>query len=182
MDLTDLGIPIAASAGAVFVASSLIWMATPIHKKDYLPLEGGEEMGEWLKMKAPAAGRYLVGWCQPSKDKTAPPVDPKAPRGMLLVQYGSIAMGKTLLGWLAFLLVASAMIGYVATFSLGRGASCGSVFRVASTVALLVHGGGAVPKAIWEGIPWRHVPGALFDAVVYATVTGGVFCWLWPAA
>jgi hypothetical protein len=32
------------------------------------------------------------------------------------------------------------------------------------------------------GMPWSHVPGRVFDGVVYALLTAGVFGWLWPHA
>ena len=180
MDLFDLWLPILVATAAVFVASSVIWMATPLHKRDFLAHERQDEVAEWIRRNRPARGRYMVGWCQPGKEKQPAAVAADAPRGLLLVDYGPVNMGKTLGAWLLHLAIVAVLVGYVASLALGPGARGLDVFRVTSVAALLAHGGGALPKAIWEGVPWRHVPTAVLDALIYAAVTGAVFVALWP--
>jgi hypothetical protein len=164
----------------VFLASSIVWMATPLHKKEYLSHETSEEVADWMRRNKPARGRYMVGWCQPGKDEETPTLTATSPRGLLLVDYGPVSMGKNLGAWFFHLLIVSLLVGYVASVSLAKGAASVDVFRLTSTAAFLAHGGGALPKAIWEGVPWSHVPAAVVDALIYAAVTGAVFCWLWP--
>jgi hypothetical protein len=181
MCLTCLWLPILLSAVAVFVASSILWMATPVHKGDFRPLEGSEEMAAWLARKRPPAARYMIGWCQPGEERQAP-ADPNAPRGILLVQYGGVNMGGTLLKWFLNVLVLSLIVGYLASAALAAGTGFTKVFQVAGCTAFLAHGGGAVAKCIWEGAPWAGVKGSLIDALVYGLATGAIFGAFWPAA
>ena len=180
MCFCDLWLAILVATAAVFVASSLVWMVLPFHKGDYQVPPAPDEFGAPLAKHRPPVGRYMIGWCGPGGAEKAPP-DPSAPRGLLVVQYGPVSMGRTLGIWALHLLVVSVLIAYAASLALGPGAAGMSVFRVTSAVALLAYGAGAAPRAIWEGLPWKQVPTALLDALIYAAATGAVFAWLWPA-
>lgn len=176
MQLCDLWLPIVAAAGAVFVLSSIVWMALPYHKGDFQKLPGEAEYSALLKRSPLAVGRYVIGWCAPG-EKPANPSDPKA---LLLVQPAGVGMGKAMLVWVLHLLLVSVLVGYLAHLAVPRGAEFLDVFRVASVAALLAYAGGALPRAIWEGVPWKLVPAALLDALIYAAGTGAIFGWLWP--
>jgi hypothetical protein len=177
MCFCDLWMAILVSTGAVFVASALLWMVLPFHKGDYKPLPSQAELSGLLARQAPPAGRYMVPWCDPGS-KTPP--DPNQPRAVLLVQYGPMSMGKPLLTWLLHLLILETLVAYAVSIVLPRGEDGMTVFRLTSVVALLAYGGGVVPRAIWEGVPWKQIPVGLFDAVIYAAATGAIFMWLWP--
>lgn len=180
MDLTELWLPIVAATGAVFILSSLMWMALPFHKRDYEKLPGEAEFSALLRKNPLPIGRYVIGWCAPGDKKE--PAKPDDPHALLLVQKAAAGMGKSLLVWIVYVLAISVLVGYLASLSLSlsRGADALSVFRHTSVAALLAYGGAAFPKAIWEGVPWKMVPAAVLDALVYAAATGAVFTWLWP--
>ena len=180
MELTDLWLPIVATTGAVFVLSSILWMALPFHKGDFQKLPGEGEYSALLKRNPLPVGRYVIGWCAPGDAKA--PAKPDDPHALLLVQRpGPVGMGKSLLIWIFYVFAISILVGYLAHLSLARGAEAMRVFRYTSVAALLAYGAAAFPKAIWEGVPWKLVPVAVFDALVYAAATGAVFAWLWPA-
>ena len=181
MCFCDLWVAILASTGAVFVASFVLWMALPLHKGDHQVLPSEPEFKALLAQHDPPVGRYTIGWRGPDGTFRTPP-DPTLPRGLLLVQRGALSMGKPLVFWALHLLVVSVLVAYTSSIVLPHGADGTTVFRLTSVIALLAYGGGAVPKAIWDGVPWKQVPTALVDALVYAAVTGGVFLWLWPKA
>jgi hypothetical protein len=181
MHLFDLWLPILVSAVAVFVAAAVICVATPFHRRDFLAHERSDEVAEWIRRNRPERGRYTVGWSVPRKGERPADPPPDGPRSLLLVDYGPMPFGKSLGAWLLHLGVVATLVGYLASLALGPGARGLDVFRVTSVAALLAHGGGALPRAIWDGVPWRLVPAALFDAVVHAAVTGAVFVWLWPS-
>jgi hypothetical protein len=54
------------------------------------------------------------------------------------------------------------------------------VFRVVGSAAWLGYGIGHVSDSIWRAEPWANTLKNLFDGLVYALVTAGVFGWLWP--
>lgn len=186
IELLDLWKPILLSAVVLFIASSILWMATPLHKHDYK--DPGDKEGPILSMLRSAGmrpGVYYVPWCQGQNPKD-PAVAEKlkaGPWAMLKVQSGPPHMGKMLGLWMLHLLIVGLFVGYLASHAgLTPGAKYLSVFRVTGTAALLAHAGYALPMSIWHGNPWSQLPGRLLDGVIYALLTAGVFGWLWPAA
>ena len=182
--LIDLWLPILLSAVIVFVASSIIWMATPIHKNDYL--SPGEHEGPLLEAVRTAGlrpGVYFLPWCADMKDPAAVARMKAGPWALLNVLGAAPNMGKNLSMWMLHLLMVGIVVAYVVSNAgLARGTSYFLVFRMAATVALLAHAGYALPMSIWHGQPWRQIPGRLFDGVVYALLTGGCFAGFWPAS
>ncbi|MDX2132739.1 MAG: hypothetical protein SFY69_11880 [Planctomycetota bacterium] len=178
----SLWLPILASAVGVFVASSLIWMATPLHKHDYKnPGDKEPRLLDALRDAALAPGVYFLPWCMGMADKGAMMEKLKAgPWALVYVQGGPPSMGKNLGAWFAHLLIVGVFVAYVAGTGLAAGAPFLAVFRAVGAAALLAHAGYALPMAIWHGMPWSQVPGRLIDGVIYALVTGGIFAWLWP--
>jgi len=180
--LAHLWLPILASAAMVFVASSIIWMATPLHKHDYKnPGDKEESIVGMLRSSALEPGVYYVPWCQ-GKDKRAETMAKMktGPWAMLTVMTGPPNMGKMLGMWFAHLVIVGVFVAYVAHLAVTPGMKYLEVFRVAGAAALLAHAGYALPMAIWHGMPWRQVPGRLIDGVIYALLTAGVFAAFWP--
>jgi hypothetical protein len=48
-------------------------------------------------------------------------------------------------------------------------------------VAFLGYGVGQATNSIWMGVAWSTSLKHIFDGLVYALLTAGVFGWLWPA-
>ena len=88
-------------------------------------------------------------------------------------------MGKNMALTFVFYLVISAIVAYVASRTLAPGSDYLAVFRVIGTVAWLAYGAAVIQDAIWFGRPWSSVIKSVFDALVYALLTAGVFGWLW---
>jgi hypothetical protein len=180
MCLCELWLAILAGAAGVFVASAVIWMATPLHKKDYRPLPSDAAVQGAVSGQSLPAGRYMFPNCLDASGKPMDCSKLTGPFGLVTVFPGPPRMGKGLSLWFLNNLVVMVLVGYVASLALGPGAPFGPVFRVTATTALLAYGAGVLPRAIWEGLPWRSVPAALVDAVVYALATGVLFAVLWP--
>jgi hypothetical protein len=180
--IAELWLPILVSSVLVFIASSIIWMALPIHKKDYneLPNEAGVMAA--MKTQNVKPGIYVYPWaqCAKSPDPAAIERAKTGPWGQVLVAPRAPTMGWTLGLWFLHIVVLSVFIAYVAGISLPRGAEYLKVFQVAGAAAFLGYVGGLLPRFIWEGKPWSILPGAMFDAVVYTLLTAGAFGWLWP--
>jgi len=180
--LTSLWLVILASAVIVFVASSIIWMALPIHKNDYKKV-GDQEEGLRAIARSLAAGVYMFPWCTPKDEKSDPAAAQRVkdgPWGVLYILPNRWNMGKMLGLWFLHLLVMSFVVAYITRSGHPAGTHYLEIFRVAGAAALIAHAGGIMPGCIWQGQPWSQAPGRLFDAVVYALLTAGTFGWLWP--
>lgn len=184
LSLASLWLPIVVSAAFVFVASSIIWMLTPLHKHDYK--DPGEKEGrllDFLRQEAFAPGLYYVPWAN-HKNMKEPAVQEKITRGpwaLLNVMPGMPNMGKNLGLWFVHNLIVATLVAYIASHSLIAGANYMKVFQIVGTAAILAHAGYALPMCIWHGTPWSQLPGRLIDGLIYGLLTAGVFGWLWPS-
>lgn len=183
--LINLWLPILLSAVAVFFASSIVWMALPIHKKDYKGVGGREsELVACIKSLGISPGMYMFPFadCKNREDPAAKQRFKEGPSGTITVMAPGFNFGKTLGLWMFNLVLVSIFIGYIASVALKPGTEYLRVFQLVGATAFLAHGGSALCDSIWKGRPWSLLPGALFDAIVYALITAGVFGWLWPKA
>jgi hypothetical protein len=178
--LLDLWLPIVLSAVFVFVASSVIHMATPMHKKDFrgLPDEAGVLAA--LRERGLAPGSYMFPHCSSMKEMSTPEFDARMKQGpvgtMTIRPSGSVRMGPSLAQWFVLSLVVVVFAGYVAGRALAPGADPGRVMQIASAVAFAGFGLAQVNESIWKGVAWGTTARFLVDALV----TGATFRWLWP--
>ncbi len=181
--LTALWLPILLAAVFVFVASSVIHMALPIHKGDYQKMPNEEAVLEQMRKLGVGAGQYMFPMCSSMKDLETPEMKAKlaqGPVGTLIVRGpGGMQMGRSLLQWFLFCIVVSVFVAYIT--GLGRGPGADGVFRMASAVAVLGYAFSSVCDSIWKGVSWGTTWRFVFDGVVYGLVTGATFAWLWPA-
>jgi hypothetical protein len=186
ISLAQLWLPIVLSAVAVFVSSSLIHTVIKWHASDYWKLPDEEAARAALRKDAPKPGQYRVPWCRPGPDITSEVIQRtfRAAPGATntLGAAGAPHMGKALGGWVAFVLVMTTLIGYVAAVAAPVGSPGAHVFRIVAVVAFLAYAGGAPVQAIWIGLPWRAALKDMLDGLIYAAVTGALFAWLWPQA
>lgn len=178
--IQQLWMPIVLSAVLVFIASALIWMATPLHKNDYKN-PGSSEDAIIAAARGLAPGVYMTPYCHGADRAAAAEKMKSGPWAFLTVLPGC-SFGRTLALWFVHLLIIGFFVAYLTSNARAWGAEYLEVFRIAGTTAFLAYAGYAVPMALWHGLPWRQVPGKLFDALVYALLTAGTFAWLWPAA
>jgi hypothetical protein len=183
MSLLDLWLPILLSAVFVFVASSIVWMVLPWHRRDWIALPDEEKVRAALKGLSP--GQYLVPWCERSRMKD-PDYQRKVQEGpiafLIVRPAGKPGMGRQMGLWFAWTIVVSLLVAYVASRTLAPGTDYLEVFRIAGTVAWLTYAGATVTEAIWFGRSWRMVLGLQVDGLIYGLLTAGVFGWLWPGS
>ncbi len=184
--LLDLWLPILLSAVAVFVVSSVIHMALPIHKSDMKKLPKEDELLAAMRAQGVQPGMYMFPSCASMKDMGTPEMQKKLAQGpvgsMTLRPPGGFAMGPSLAQWFVLSLVIGICAAYVAGMVLGPGADGTSVLRLTSTAAFLGYGFSSVQDSIWKGVPWSVSLKFVFDGLLYALATGAVFAWMWPAA
>ena len=182
--LTSLWLPILLSAVIVFVASALIHMVLGYHWGDWRKVPGEDGVREAIRKAGVGPGNYLIPHPGTPKKMQTPEMIEKCKEGpvaFLFVQpSGAPSMGKNLLQWFIYTLVAGIFTAYVAGRTLGPGADYLDVFRIAGTVAFLIYAGAEPLSSIWKGVRWSTTLKFLMDGLIYGLLTGGVFGWLWP--
>ena len=186
VSLFDLWLPVLLAAVFVFVASSVIHMALPLHKSDFKKLPDEEQVLAALRQHGVQPGHYMFPLANSMKEMCSPEMVAKQNQGpvghLTVMPNGPVAMGRSLALWLVLSLVISAFTAYVAGIGLGPGADAKTVFRLTCTVALLGYSVTHVTDSIWKGLAWNVTAKFLFDGLIYALVTGATFAWQWPAA
>lgn len=182
--LASLWLPILLSAIGVFVVSSLIHMALPIHKSDYHKLPREAETMEHLRRDPLPPGIYAMPYCTDGKEMSSPATREKYEKGpvaMLVVRPSGMPSMTGFLGqWFVYCAVVAFFTAYLAAHTLASGAHYLAVFRVVGTCAFMAYGIGSLPSSIWGGHPWSVTAKHVVDGLVYACVTAGFFGWLWP--
>jgi hypothetical protein len=182
--LTALWLPILLSAVIVFVASSLIHMASPWHKSDYPKVPNEEGLRAALRPLAIPPGDYMVPRPENREELRDPKFAEKVNQGPNLVltvlPNGPWSMGRNLGLWFVYLLVVSLFAAYVASRALPRGAEYLQVFRFVGATAFLGYAAALWQMSIWYRRAWSTTIKATVDGLIYALLTAGVLGWLWP--
>jgi hypothetical protein len=181
--LAELWLPILLASVFVFIASSVIHMALPYHKSNFKKLPNEDAVLEAMRTQGVGPGEYMFPSCENMKEWNSDEMKArreKGPQGTLTV-VGEFNMGKSLGFWFLQSLIISFFVAYLAWHALGAGADYRAVFQIAGATAFLGYGVGHMHDSIWKGQAWIVTGKFVFDGLVYALITGGVFGWLWPA-
>jgi hypothetical protein len=182
--ITALWLPILLSAVIVFVASSILHMALPIHKSDYRKLPEEDKVLDALRATGATPGRvYFFPFTTHKEMKSAAVVEKfkRGPVGLLSVlPSGPPAIGKNLVQWFIYSLVVGVFVAYLTGRTLSPGTHYLAVFRVAGTTAFLGYALAQIQDSIWKGQTWGVTFKHVFDGLIYGLLTAGTFGWLWP--
>jgi len=183
--ITSLWLPILLSAVFVFIASSVIHMFLGYHKSDFKKLPDEDGFRDAVRPFNLPPGDYAIPHAGSAKAMSDPVFREKykqGPVGMFTVMpNGTPGMGVQLLQWFIYCLVVGLFAAYVSGRALPTGASYLSVHRFAGVTAFLGYGLALVQSSIWFKRSWSNTAKSLFDALIYASITGGTFGWLWPS-
>ncbi len=177
--LSELWMPILISGAIVWIASALLHMVVPHHKGEWKGLPNEDALLAALKGVAP--GQYMFPFCDMAQMKE-PAFQEKMknnPNGAVTVWAGSVNMGKNLVLSLITYLVIGVFVAYIGWHAMnGEAVQYMDVFRMCGAAAFMAHGLGMLTHMIWFQVKgfWTY----LFDNLVYALLTAGVFGWLWP--
>ena len=182
--ISALWLPILLSAVIVFIASSIIHMALPIHKSDYRRLPDEDRVMDALRSVGVTPGRvYHFPFCT-HKDMKSPEMAEKFKRGpvglLTIIPGGTPNMGKFLGQWFVYCLVVGVFTAYLTGRTRPAGTEYLEVFRVAGTTAFLGYSLAQIQDAIWKGETWGVNLKHVFDGLIYGLLTAGTFGWLWP--
>ncbi|RKY21456.1 MAG: hypothetical protein DRQ55_04335 [Planctomycetota bacterium] len=182
--LAELWLPILLSAVFVFVASSVIHMATPMHKRDFKPLPNEDAVREAMRNAGVAPGAWAFPCPASMQDMGSPEFVQKYTEGpvgfMQILPNGPPKMGKSLVQWFLWSLVLSVFIAYLTGLAAGPGESYMVVFRIAGTVGVLGYAFSNVTNSIWKGESWWTTFKFMLDGAIYGLVSAGTFAWQWP--
>jgi hypothetical protein len=186
VSLVALWLPILLAAVLVFVVSSIIHMVFSYHRSDVRDVPNEAAVMDALRPFDIAPGDYMVPRAASPEAMKSPEFQEKLAQGpvvlMTVMPKGPVAMGKSLTLWFLYSVVVGLFAAYVASRALPAGADYLAVFRFAGVTAFAGYGLALVQDAIWWNRSWTTTVKSLFDALVYALVTGGTFGWLWPGA
>jgi hypothetical protein len=182
--LTSLWLPILLSAVFVFVASSIIHMLLPFHRKDYRPVPAEGDVMEALRRFNIPAGDYLVPCPSGPASMKDPAFLEKRNKGPVLIMTvmpgGPVNMAPQLAQWFVYCLVVGAVAAYVAGRVLPPGTTYREVFNIVCTVAFAGYNLALWQYSIWYRRSWATTLRATIDGIIYALLTAGTFGWLWP--
>jgi uncharacterized membrane protein YeaQ/YmgE (transglycosylase-associated protein family) len=118
------------------------------------------------------------------KDMKSPEYAEKRTRGPVIVltviPSGPVAMGKHLVMWFIYSLVAGFVAAYVAADALPPGAAYPAVFRLVGATAFAGYALAIWQMSIWYHRKWSTTIKTTIDGLFYALLTAGTFGWLWP--
>lgn len=182
--LGSLWLPIVVSAVIVFLASWIVHMFLPYHRSDFAKLPQEDAVLDALRSLNVPGGQYLAPHANTPAQMKQPEYLEKRKRGpvlfLTLAAGGDPGMGKSLLQWFVFLLVVSVFSAYLAGHAIAAGAPYLAVFRFVGVVAFMAYGLGHAHQSIWYRQKWSTTGHFVFDGLIYALLTAGVFGWLWP--
>ena len=170
--------PILVSAVLVWIASALVWTVLPWHKKDYSKTNDEEAVRAAIKGLSP--GLYSVPHCsdQAQMEAARPRLEEGPVAFITVAPNGWPAMGGRMAQSFLYYVLVGIICAYVVTRTLGADADYLTVFRIAGTVAFCSYGLAGIPDSIWFSKPWPFTGKVMFDALLYALLTGGTFGWL----
>ena len=182
--LSALWLPILLSAVIVFVASSIIHMATPWHHGDYPKVPDEDKVMAALRPFNIAPGDYMMPRPTTMKDMRSPEFLEKRGKGPVMLftvlPGGPVTMGKKLALWFLYSVVVGLFAAYVAGRALPPGAPYLQVFRFVSVIVFLGYSAALWQLWIWYDRAWGTTIRTTADGLIYALLTAGTFGWLWP--
>jgi hypothetical protein len=183
--ITGLWLPILLSAVLVFVISSLIHMMIQYHKNDFRKLPNEDAVMDALRKLEIPEGDYMMPFAGSMKAMRSPEYTEKMKKGpvavMTFLKCGKPGMGKSLVLWFLYSVVVSFFSAYICSRAVGGfGAPYLAVFRFVGASAFMGYSFAICQNSIWYGRNWGATIRSMFDGLVYALVTAGVFGWLWP--
>ena len=181
--ITALWLPILLAAVAVFFVSSVMHMFLGYHWDDLRAPPQQDAILDALRGLNVPPGDYAMPKANSMAHMRSAEYKAKIERGPVVLMNVSncgMAMGKNLAQWFVYLLVVGIFCAYIAGRELPAGASYLAVFRIVGFSAFMAYALALPQGSIWYRRNWRMTAFGMFDGLVFALLTGGMFGWLWP--
>ncbi len=184
VSILTLWLPILLSAVFVFIISSIIHMALPYHRSDYIKVPDEDAFIESVGKLDIPPGDYVVPHAGSMSEMNSPEFAEKAKKGpalfMTVMKGNPREMGLSLLMWFLYSVIISILAAYIASRTVPMGGRFLAVFRFAATVSFMAYALALAQNSIWFKKKWSTTFKSMFDGLIYAIVTGLTFAWLWP--
>jgi hypothetical protein len=99
---------------------------------------------------------------------------------MTIMKRDTPGMTKELLMWFIYSVIVSIFAAYVASRAVDPGDGYLTVFRFVGVTAFTGYSLALMQNSIWYKRNWKTTFKSMFDGLIYALFTGGIFGWLWP--
>jgi hypothetical protein len=181
-----LWLPIVLSAVVVFIVSSLIHTVFTYHNSDYKKVPGEDQVMEDLRKASIPPGDYILPYCKDNKERKSKEFQDKYNKGPVVIftmyPSGPVSMGSSLILWFVYCLIVGIVTAYVVWHGVAPGPHYIVVFRIVAFTAFAGYGLALMQNSIWYRKSWGATLKSMFDGLIYALLTAGIFGWLWPAA
>lgn len=181
----QLWLPILVSAVAVFFVSFVLHMVVKHHNSDFTQMPDEARIMDELRKSNIPAGDYVFPYAKDEKERNSAEYKAKYEKGPVAIvtvyPTGPMSMSSSLVGWFIYSLVVGVFAAYIAGHALTPGAHYLSVFRFAGCTAFVGYTLALAHDSIWYRRKWSTTLKYVFDGLIYALLTGGIFGWLWPA-
>lgn len=182
--LIDLWIPIVLSAILVFLVSSLIHMLLQYHKNDYRKLPDEDGIQAAMRGFNIPAGDYFLPYAGSTEAMRSPEYLEKVKKGPVMTltvfPVGGFGMAAGLVMWFVYSLIVGIFAAYIADRTLAPDTHYLQVFRIVGASAFMGYSLALMQASIWYKKNWCATLRSMFDGLIYALLTAGVFGWLWP--
>jgi len=182
--IMSLWLPILLSAVAVFILSSIIHMALGYHANDYKELPSEKDILDDLRKYNIPEGDYHFPRPKNMKDMNSQEFLEKlkkGPVGLLTIkERKDVSMTKELVLWFVYSIIVGIFAAYITGRALQPGAEYIAVFRFAGASAFAGYSLALLQNSIWFNKNWSATFKSMFDGLIYALFTAGIFGWLWP--
>lgn len=186
VSVVSLWLPILLSAVVVFFLSAFFHMVLKYHNKDFIGLPDEAKVLDDLRKANIPPGDYMFPYCTDNKERNSQEFKDKMSKGptgvMTIFPAGTNFMGSSLAQWFIFCLIVSVFAAYIAGRAVPAGTEYLSVFRFVGATAFLGYSLALLQNSIWYKRSWGATFKSVFDGLIYALFTAGVFGWLWPCA
>lgn len=181
--LSHLWLPVLAGAAAVWIASAVVWMALPHHRKDWKKLPDEDRFMNALREMNVPQGVYGFPHFASHGECSSPEAQArwkKGPVGLLSVWDPNVSMARNMIVTFLVYIVVSAMIAYLGVIAIESGADFLRAFQILGTAGVLAYSFAFIPSGVWfqQG---RGTIINVFDGIAYGLITGAVMASLWPS-
>jgi hypothetical protein len=171
--IIQLWLPILVSAVVVFLVSSVLHMMFTYHNSDFKKLPAEDAVMDDLRKHNIPAGDYFLPYTTDNKERNSQEFKDKCKKGPAAVM--------TIFDHAVYSLIVGVFAAYIAGHALAPGAHYLAAFRFAGATAFVGYSLALMQQSIWYKKSWGATLKSMFDGLIYALLTGGVFGWLWPA-